>query len=171
MAVGAAGLVVSGRFVVTDGHFPVGLLLRRSFKNDKGLSAMTPTTRRPRVRGMARQRPARDEAGFSTIDALVGLTILSMCLALGLGAQASARRVADRAGEVRAASTLLDSLLVRDLGQAQSADGVSGVLAWRVVQTRASEPGPVPLCVFRAEVRRPGTGRIWRRETLKVCRI
>lgn len=120
---------------------------------------------------MARPNPAKQPNGFSTVDALVGLTILSMCLALALGAQASARRVADRAREVLAASTLLDALLVRDLGQAQSANGVSGVLAWRVAQTRSSEPGPVPLCVFRAEARRPGTDRDWSRETLRVCGI
>lgn len=113
---------------------------------------------------------ARSQKGFSTVDALVGLTILSSSLALALSAQASARRVADLARETRAASILLQYLPTHDLGPSQSASGVSGLLAWQISQVRADNSGPVPLCALRVEVRRPGTNHVWRRETLRPCR-
>ena len=112
----------------------------------------------------------RSEQGFSTIDALVGLTILSSSLALALAAQANARRVADLARETRAASTLLQSLSTRDLGPAQSANGVSGLLTWHVSRRRVEASSPVPLCSVRIEIRRPGTNRAWREEALQPCR-
>lgn len=109
------------------------------------------------------------QSGFSTVDALVGLTILSSCLALSLSAQANARRVADVARDTRAASTLLQLVSDRDLGAAQSASGVSGQLAWQVSLNPAESAVPISLCVVRAEVRRPGTQRVWRREVLRPC--
>lgn len=112
----------------------------------------------------------RFEQGFSTIDVLVGLTILSSSLALALGAQANAHRVADLARETRSASLLIQSLSTRDFGPAQSANGVSGILAWQVSRSRVETSSPVPLCSVRVEVRRPGTNRAWREETLQPCR-
>src|SRR5690606_1820063 len=96
--------------------------------------------------------PGRARGGFSTIDALVGLTILSLSLSLALGAQANARRVAERARETRAAGVLLQSLDTIALGSAQSAHGVSGVLIWRVSEARSDVEGLVPLCLLTAEV-------------------
>lgn len=111
------------------------------------------------------------ERGFSTVDALVGLMILSSCLALSLSAQASARRVADLARETRAASTLLQLVSNRDLSAAQSNSGVSGQLAWQVSLNPAESAGPISLCSARADIRRPGTQRVWRRETLRPCPV
>lgn len=115
------------------------------------------------------QGQSRSNDGFSTIDALVGLMILSSCLALSLSAQTNARRVAHLARDTRAASILLQWVSNRDFGAAQSASGVSGQLTWQVSLGLADNTGSVPFCSVRAEVRRPGTQRVWRRDVLRPC--
>lgn len=103
----------------------------------------------------------RGAAGFASIDAMVGLLVLSITLALGMNTVAAARRAADLAQQSRVATIILDSAV------SQAGAAASSVL---VESTELEVPRAVgaPLCRITARFQ-GRSGRSWTVRTVRPC--
>ncbi|MBS0297122.1 MAG: hypothetical protein JSR45_12490 [Proteobacteria bacterium] len=117
--------------------------------------------------------PARDEAGFVAVDALVALAILSATVALSIRTADTARRTASLAVETREAQAVLEQVLESPVRSPGSISGRSGAFDWKLVIS------PLPLatgssqadrlCQRTVEVRRGDDARMFRASTVRAC--
>jgi len=110
------------------------------------------------------------EAGFASVDAMAGLAILAVTIALALSAHAMARRMSDAAVESRRAAALLQ-MLVDDRG-ATADSGSFGGFEWRVEVLREPAQGVEPrssVCRRAARVQSLASGRAYTLDTLAPC--
>lgn len=105
-----------------------------------------------------------DENGYATVDAIVGLMIMTATLALSMNAITTARKAAEGASQTREATALLRAALDDPSG---ALSGTRGELHWSRTIAVSDQQG-VRSCRIEAEVRHP-EGRRWTASTLRAC--
>jgi hypothetical protein len=113
------------------------------------------------------------EDGFFSIDALVGVLVLSLTLALTLTAASVGRRLSDRALEVRRATALSAYLLEQARsGGPRLTEGRTALFTWRLnvspVPSEKGAPEAIRLCRAVADVR-ARSGRSYRFSWVRTC--
>lgn len=105
------------------------------------------------------------------VDALVGLMILAVTLGLAFGALGSARDLAARAAETRAATSLLRFLGESSPGVAGETTGANAGFDWRllVAPTQAGFAG-AQLCSRQAVAYSRRSHHVYSLATREICR-
>lgn len=116
------------------------------------------------------QAVLRDQAGYTAIDALVGLMILAAVLVSAVAATHGSREAADLALEFRKANELTGYLLETAPAEPGETSGQSPDFAWtRVVSEPADTFGPSAICERRVMLTGLRDSRRFEARTSSVC--
>jgi len=109
------------------------------------------------------------DEGFLALDALIGLSILSISLALTLNALGVSRRLADAGMELRRAKQFAVQLCQAN-GPATATSGVSSGFRWTLEVSADPLSGPSPrLCRRHARLVSLKTARIFEASATQIC--
>ena len=115
------------------------------------------------------QSQLASDAGFLALDALIGLSILSISLALTLNALGVSRRLADASLELRRANQLAISLCQAN-GPSTSSSGVDSGFRWSLDVAADPPTAPSPrLCRRHARLVSLRTARTFEASATQVC--
>lgn len=118
---------------------------------------------------------AERDGGFSSIDALTGLLVLSVTLAAALGAQTVASRLSAAALEQRQAVALATQLLERAARSSRAVgrqdNGGNGRFVWTVIVVPVADDDAAPArCSIVVDVATRRNARRFKLETVRFCR-
>jgi hypothetical protein len=116
------------------------------------------------------QAALRDQAGYASIDALVGLMILAAVLVSSVAATHGSREAADLALEFRKANELAGYLLETAPAEPSETKGQSPEFSWTMVVSEPTDTfGPSAICERRVTLRGLRDNRRFEARTSSVC--
>jgi hypothetical protein len=110
----------------------------------------------------------RGEGGFIMVDALVGVTIIALMIAVCLGTVKIARHFSQTAADMRDATVLLSTLMETTPRIVGVHDGKSGGMTYHVQVDDEVSDG-FHLCLIKASVRPRPAGRVYRLNGARWC--
>lgn len=115
--------------------------------------------------------PQSGDAGFIAVDALVGLTILTVSIGLTLQTVDTARRLARQADEIQAAQALASQLRLQPVANASELSGADVHFQWRVAVTPDRPDAAAPsLCRRQIELVAAQSKKVFRFAATELCR-
>jgi hypothetical protein len=123
------------------------------------------------------REPSSGESGFVMIDALVGLLLCALVLAVVIQSTVGAMKDIKGAAALRLlraeAALRLAVALKSSFGEGGQGSSADDQRLWRLTVTRDahSASGPFALCVYRSEMVDKRTQKSVRLETRRVCRL